>query len=174
MMTLEATLEFWVSQQWEFFDHKYGLSPVEIIAGKDSMLDEHWDMFENAATYSYARSSIEEKKKSGDEIDSVSKKTNLRYGFSIKKTLNRMFSFSFNYCSEESVPTMNGNGTPMGNKNQQETITDLKEELKSVRSTMVEMQTQLSQVLAQSGYNVQERKSEKWKRSNKNYASAVR
>ncbi|CAF1321816.1 unnamed protein product [Rotaria sordida] len=105
-------------------DARNASSVFKMIAENGSMLDEHWDMFENAATYSYARSSIEEKNKSNGEIDSFGKKTSL---------------------SKESAKIMKENMESIGTERQPETNTDLKEEIKFMRSTMIEMQIQLNQ-----------------------------
>ncbi|CAF1433937.1 unnamed protein product [Rotaria magnacalcarata] len=68
------------------YDHSGSYSPVlKIIAAEGSMLDEHWNMFESAATYSYARSSIEQKSKSTDDKNYVGNKTSLRNANSAKQ-----------------------------------------------------------------------------------------
>ncbi|CAM4915953.1 unnamed protein product [Rotaria socialis] len=106
------------------YDHSGSYSPVlKIIAAEGSMLDEHWNMFESAATYSYARSSIEQKNKSTDDKNYFGNKTSL---------------------SKEYVQPMNENMNPTGIERQQEANIDLKEEIKSLRSTMIEMQIQLN------------------------------
>ncbi|CAM4822172.1 unnamed protein product [Rotaria magnacalcarata] len=106
------------------YDHSGSYSPVlKIIAAEGSMLDEHWNMFESAATYSYARSSIEQKSKSTDDKNYVGNKTSL---------------------SKEYVQTMNESMKPTGIERQQEANIDLKEEIKFLRSTMIEMQIQLN------------------------------
>ncbi|CAF3352824.1 unnamed protein product [Rotaria socialis] len=106
------------------YDHSGSYSPVlKIIAAEGSMLDEHWNMFESAATYSYARSSIEQKNKSTDDKNYFGNKTSL---------------------SKEYVQPTNENMNPTGIERQQEANIDLKEEIKSLRSTMIEMQIQLN------------------------------
>ncbi|CAF3480800.1 unnamed protein product [Rotaria socialis] len=108
------------------YDHSGSYSPVlKIIAAEGSMLDEHWNMFESAATYSYARSSIEQKNKSTDDKNYFGNKTSL---------------------SKEYVQPMNENMNPTGIERQQEANIDLKEEIKSLRSTMIEMQIQLNKI----------------------------
>ncbi|CAF3354679.1 unnamed protein product [Rotaria socialis] len=108
------------------YDHSGSYSPVlKIIAAEGSMLDEHWNMFESAATYSYARSSIEQKNKSTDDKNYFGNKTSL---------------------SKEYVQSMNENMNPTGIERQQEANIDLKEEIKSLRSTMIEMQIQLNKI----------------------------
>ncbi|CAF3607813.1 unnamed protein product [Rotaria socialis] len=108
------------------YDHCGSYSPVlKIIAAEGSMLDEHWNMFESAATYSYARSSIEQKNKSTDDKNYFGNKTSL---------------------SKEYVQPTNENMNPTGIERQQEANIDLKEEIKSLRSTMIEMQIQLNKI----------------------------
>lgn len=98
-----------------------------MIAENDSNLDEYWDMFENAATYSYARSNLEQKNKSDDNAES--------------------FHAKASHFSKEYVQRRNEVMRTAEIETRQEANNDLKEEIKALRSTMIEMQIQLNKVI---------------------------
>ncbi|CAF1145726.1 unnamed protein product [Rotaria sordida] len=104
----------------------------KLIPVDSQSLDEYLHLFENAAILSYARSILEKEK----QLSGFSGNTDLIEAFDEQKIISTNLD----------LPSPNTDENRLSTVDKQNTIDYLKEELSNVRSTLTDVQIQLSQV----------------------------
>ena len=116
-----------------------------MIPKRGCSLDERWDMFENAATYKYARSILDRDKraKTWNNNSNFHRKMASKY-FSL--SYSDVIDFLFLLNSSDSYPSEDQGGGLRSTVDEQQTIASVKEELSILKSAVMDIQQDLNKV----------------------------